>query len=924
MRTTITFRAWNSPAVAAPPAGDAIFLMRADYTTAAAAARQITVDGVSFGSLNVAVSITVGSAPAVLLNAAVGVNGRFSVQLAVPQGGPTDSVVVSGSNTDAGCVGTDTVVFLFRDAGVVALNTGVLALLAADQLRYAAGAPDRLQYSKTFVKLDPRPSWLLRGGNILVGNDKFGYMLIDADDFNKEMEALMKPLLEEMKEGKKSMVDHQAFYERSAIEVLKKVGKGADPGTLATMKKAGAKPSDKKKGGTRAFAYNGKKGSPGVLYIPPSRWYDEESITNELKELIKTMIAYHKAHRRLGVLFHERLRTRPTNEVFGEPFYQLGLTPGEEVQVRQTTETKRRTAFTEINDREDERTNSFSSNWSTDMASTISSQNNFQMGTNIGGGAEASIPDVPVGVNAQAGASTSEAHGISTQETTQTRRELTEAATARFRQQHRTQIELAVEDNQSFGSTRTLRNQDQQRNQMHTFFKVYRKDQMTLERYDSRLCFRFVVHDPAQATRALFMAGLNKIDPEVLAYRNVAKPADHLVNDFDITFNAPDTPIPAVHGWREDRILTVNEGLYRHFDIPSDRYDLDAMPRWTMTKCCIADHSGMEYTGPDDGTDPCAVGEAKRSYIEYIEEAWAFRRNGGTIDWDVKPDPTRDKTAWAWTINMPRNFDGPQLGDNRTTEVNKITFNVECRWRLNSAGMSDYLTKVENERLRLSADFNAQMIYDLHALASSDYPSAVVDLAMSQNLRSYRHEDLFLVKELFEMEGITIDNVPYWADPTMKRQYELLAARLERLPVSIEQHRVLTDQVLASQAVVYVPIRKGKEREALDMLKEARPFAEMIAQDVEQFRDARYGRLKNFVAPGLDVHMGPRPVTGTPPGSADWVNDWERPQNKFDILGQWAELIPTDGVHVETQLSTTTVTDEHETDRLHRIQIAGT
>jgi hypothetical protein len=122
------------------------------------------------------------------------------------------------------------------------------------------------------------------------------------------------------------------------------------------------------------------------------------------------------------------------------------------------------------------------------------------------------------------GANASEAHGSSEQSTLQQRQEATAASTARMRQQHRhTNRSIRGGDNQSFGSTRTLRNHNLQRSQQHTFFKVYRKEQVTLERHDAQLCLRLTVLDPAAMNRATFLAGLEKIDPANLADGSVAE-----------------------------------------------------------------------------------------------------------------------------------------------------------------------------------------------------------------------------------------------------------------------------------------------------------------------------------------------------------------------------------------------------------------
>jgi C4-dicarboxylate-specific signal transduction histidine kinase len=126
-----------------------------------------------------------------------------------------------------------------------------------------------------------------------------------------------------------------------------------------------------------------------------------------LKEAIEDMVneakAYWAARRRLGVLFHERLRIRPTNEVFGEAILQVGTYAWR----RSTDPTIRRDPSEEQLSAKSaiwrcERNTSFSSTWSTDMANTIASQQSSQQSTNIGAGVGV-VPDGPHLIKRQCG-----------------------------------------------------------------------------------------------------------------------------------------------------------------------------------------------------------------------------------------------------------------------------------------------------------------------------------------------------------------------------------------------------------------------------------------------------------------------------------------------------------------------------------------
>jgi hypothetical protein len=133
-------------------------------------------------------------------------------------------------------------------------------------------------------------------------------------------------------------------------------------------------------------------------------------------------------------------------------------------------------------------------------------------------------------------------------------------------------------------------------------------------------------------------------------------------------------------------------------------------------------------------------------------------------------------------------------------------------------------------------------------------------------------------------------------------------------------HRILTDSLVASRGIVFMPINEGQETEALNLLKEARDARNAVAAEFVAFRDARFGPISGLTLPTIDELTAPVPAVATTASAPDWLNDWERPQRTFEVLGQWSEMIPTDGVHVETHLSNTIVADEEARARLSRVE----
>ena len=133
----------------------------------------------------------------------------------------------------------------------------------------------------------------------------------------------------------------------------------------------------------------------------------------------------------------------------------------------------------------------------------------------------------------------------------------------------------------------------------------------------------------------------------------------------------------------------------------------------------------------------------------------------------------------------------------------------------------------------------------------------------------------------------------------------------------------MTDCLVASRAIVFLPVREGQEEAALALLKEASEHVEEIADEFVTFRESRFAPMPNLSLPTAGMITDPAPTLATTATNTTWENDWEKPQQSFEVLGQWSEVVPTDGVHVETHLSHTSVADEQTRAKLMRIEDVG-
>jgi hypothetical protein len=938
---TVWFRDWS----ATLPGGstDAIYLMGMRHETGSVGVRSVTLFGVSTAAVSVKVHIESEGGVQEKTVSLAGLQ-RFAVDFQMPAS--DRDLLMSAANTGTGLTGQDRAVHRFGIAGGVELDSPNILAGSSDFSGYTAGIPDRIQYSRTFVKLNPSPVWVEKLDSVAFGSgDKYFHVSAMIAASKKEMAKLLKSYrIEDLSLTKYESelgrlvktFFHRQMTQLSAETIAKwkdyreklkafEAGLDAEDAQTACRVVTGETSRLRGRGSVTASAI-AISAAPSAAMVQPVRPSDLGLVKADdpvaaFEDFVDEIMRYWKAHARLGVLFHERTRTRPTRLVLGEPIYQLALTPGEEVQIRQVAETHRKTAFSEVTDQTTEKESVFSSTWSTDMASTIASQQSFQSTASIGGGASGTlpIPEVPVDVSTQVSASSSSADSESTEDSVATRRQRVETQTARMRQQHRIQIDIATEDNQTLGTTRTLRNHNQQRSVMHTFHKVYRKEQITLERYGASLCLLLEVDDPARETRALFNANLSKIEPTTVAPKNITPPVPEITHEVRKWVHPTDDDGGPFHSWRVDRWKTKTWDLKTLAG--TDGYVLSEPPRFVMTECRLVFYANpLHSLDPDPDFNPDIVPPNQTTEIvPNVWVGWSFARSGGDVRWLEEPRLDSDYPVARLKFSLPLFYTGPSILGEKDMEISRVRFRIETKWRPSDATYAEYLAKVHAEEMRLAAEFDPRQVFQLHEIAVASYPAAVLNRALFEGLQLSGGQANPVIRSILDLDGVFIENSPYWTSPSGLENFESLAVRLQRLPAQLPLHELLTDDLVASHAIVYVPIKAGMEEVAISMVREAASEASTIAADFRDFKEGAFGLLADPALPNVEDHLGPNPVPVTPAGASAWEQPWEKPQRKFRILGQWSDLVPTDGVHVESHLSATVVTDENEVHRLERL-----
>jgi hypothetical protein len=131
------------------------------------------------------------------------------------------------------------------------------------------------------------------------------------------------------------------------------------------------------------------------------------------------------------------------------------------------------------------------------------------------------------------------------------------------------------------------------------------------------------------------------------------------------------------------------------------------------------------------------------------------------------------------------------------------------------------------------------------------------------------------------------------------------------MPGDTRSDWVIHDFLVASYAKIYLPIVPGSEFEALALLTSKESLAR-IRPCVEEFLTWRQDQFResSLPLPTWEQILAIGPELATSAGASVWSNNWEEPRRRFIVLDEWAETVPTDGVHVEPALSQCGTADE--------------
>ena len=212
--------------------------------------------------------------------------------------------------------------------------------------------------------------------------------------------------------------------------------------------------------------------------------------------------AINTAAQPLGMLNLERIEMVPTGIQRGELVATIPLAPGEETAVTHKEWSVTSKEFTTIVTDSLENTSETGVTDNHDLSQSTTSQNQHSTQFNITGTVQGGIP--MINGSSTAGATDQSAKSASATDSIKHATAITQKASARSRQEHKTTISTTTVTGTSETSTRILKNTSTSDPIRIDYFSLLRKWRVRLYRFSLRLTYDLVVPEPAAAMRRAY------------------------------------------------------------------------------------------------------------------------------------------------------------------------------------------------------------------------------------------------------------------------------------------------------------------------------------------------------------------------------------------------------------------------------------
>ncbi|MCA3227576.1 MAG: hypothetical protein ING40_00850 [Burkholderiales bacterium] len=574
----------------------------------------------------------------------------------------------------------------------------------------------------------------------------------------------------------------------------------------------------------------------------------------------------------IGLLFLERTRVRPAGFELGEHLFSLSLAPGEEVTIEQRSFSERVETYEEASERDEQKDSEMSATLATELSSSMQRalNENRTESSSLGGTLGASYKGVSVSASASQQNSLATADSNTRSESLKATRSVSEKLSAKFRTQHKTSFKVSQVSRFEASQKRVLRNPNAATPIDLVYFKVLQKLELSQERYGVRYCWAPFVKSPGLVLQGAIDAKHKELtDAPVPGLRTVRTPP------------LPPNPAPPV-----ERSLGMTQltrwtvwGSMRHnyqFEIVAPQgyeWDFDG----DFVRGSLAASTATWGGRADPNVYVAAVSSNGDRGVRLIihagvQEGWA----GATLAVDVQ----------ARFRAVPQAPDPAYLAD-------------LAKWHQERAEAETANAKARDEWTQA---VNAELKKWTSDYMKSFSPVAAAMRLLVQGIANPTQRDtgpeVELWNQLFDFENAGMLLYPSWWSDDAPR--DPLAG-----PDAF---------INASWARLFLPIRIGRESQALRWLLNGSLVAGAPNSAIER---AITQRVDDIAAYRLQNFGGPQEVSSTPVPPAQCP----RVTAPTVCLGQWTELLPTDGTHLEVlQAKSTAADDWTEADHVRRGQ----
>jgi hypothetical protein len=262
--------------------------------------------------------------------------------------------------------------------------------------------------------------------------------------------------------------------------------------------------------------------------------------------------AINTAAQPVGMLNLERIEMTPAGIQRGELIATIPLAPGEETAVTHKEWSVTSKEFTTIVTDSLEQTSETGVTDNTDLSQSTSSQTQHATQFNITGTVQGGIP--MINGSSTAGATAQDADSQSASDSIKHATSITQKASARSRQEHKTTISTTTVMGSSESSTRIMKNASETDPIRIDYFSLMRKWRVRLYRFGLRLTYDMVIPEPGAAMRVDYMrleTLRNRLVPFVFAvkYSDITE----AIVDKDGNPPSPGKPVKAKYLWLADQ-----------------------------------------------------------------------------------------------------------------------------------------------------------------------------------------------------------------------------------------------------------------------------------------------------------------------------------------------------------------------------------